>query len=214
MNGILAIDSASPAGVALAYRAEAGGDVVTFAADGPQDHSRQLIPAIERVVGDVRGLRAIGVASGPGSYAGLRVGIATAESLGLGLGVAVYGVRTFEAAARAAGIATGALVHPAGRGEFALQRFTEGTADGAPSIATAGDLPADSDLAGEGAGGLGGREVGRGERAAAIIEIVEARLAVAEAPAGIDAYYLREPSVTRPKRTPLAPGGRGKTEYY
>jgi tRNA threonylcarbamoyl adenosine modification protein YeaZ len=205
VNGaILAIDTASPAGFALAFRAAPGRPLETAAAWASQEHSRQLLPAIDALVGEARrALAAIGVVTGPGSYAGLRVGIATAESLAFGLGIAAYGVSTFEAAA-ATEAAAGAelLVHPAGRGEWAVQALRDGALQGQPFLAEAEELPGVR-IAGEGATPLGGREVSPRDRAAAVVRIVEERMRAGQVPSGLAAVYLREPAVTRPRRTPL-----------
>lgn len=203
-GGILAIDTASPAGFALAFRAAPGDPLETVEARGAQEHSRQLLVALDALAGEAwRALAAIGVVTGPGSYAGLRVGIATAESLAFGLGIAVYGISTFEAAA-AAEAAAGAelLVHPAGRGEWAVQAVRDGALQGQPFLVGASELPR-VPLAGEGARALGGREVSARDRAAAVVGIVEERMRAGQRPSGLAAVYLREPSVTRPRRTPL-----------
>jgi tRNA threonylcarbamoyladenosine biosynthesis protein TsaB len=69
------------------------------------EHSAELGPALDRLVercgvelGDVGGL---GVGLGPGSYTGLRVGVAFAKGLEFGLGVPLVGVPSFEAIAYA-----------------------------------------------------------------------------------------------------------------
>jgi tRNA threonylcarbamoyladenosine biosynthesis protein TsaB len=67
------------------------------------EHSAELGPALDRLLeqggaalGDVA---AIGVGLGPGSYTGLRVGIAFAKGLEFGLRVPLVGVPSFEAMA-------------------------------------------------------------------------------------------------------------------
>jgi tRNA threonylcarbamoyladenosine biosynthesis protein TsaB len=208
VTGILVIDTASPAGIALAFRPAPGATVETLAIRGPQDHSRQLVPSIEALCGGRLRLRAIGVVTGPGSFAGLRVGIAAAESMGLGLAVPVFGVTTFEAALEALAVESATLVHPAGRGEFVVQRFADGRAAAPPQTIPASHLAALGPFAGEGAAAHGGVEVTAEQRAAAALAVVERRLAAGERPAGIEAHYLREPNISRPKRTPLAAASR------
>jgi len=76
-----------------------------------QTHSAQLLPAIEWVLKNVpeeaeerpasRLPEAVAVAAGPGSYTGLRVGIATAKALGLAWDVPLIGLSTLEAMAYA-----------------------------------------------------------------------------------------------------------------
>jgi tRNA threonylcarbamoyladenosine biosynthesis protein TsaB len=68
-----------------------------------QDHSRQLLPriealltSVERTVDDVT---VLGVAVGPGSFNGLRVGIATAKAFAAATGRPIVGVQTLQAMA-------------------------------------------------------------------------------------------------------------------
>jgi tRNA threonylcarbamoyladenosine biosynthesis protein TsaB len=66
-------------------------------------HAEALVPMIERVAGQVEGglasLDRIAVAVGPGSFTGIRVGIAAARALGLALEIPVVGVSTLAALA-------------------------------------------------------------------------------------------------------------------
>ena len=70
---------------------------------GRSNHAEGLIPLIEEVLGDAAvdfpGLSLLGVAVGPGSFTGLRIGISTAKGLVYGSDTPVVGVRTLEASA-------------------------------------------------------------------------------------------------------------------
>jgi tRNA threonylcarbamoyladenosine biosynthesis protein TsaB len=134
-------------------------------------HARDLLAVIEALLGDAgvdRGsLEGIGVAVGPGSFTGIRVGMATAKGLGLALDIPVAGISTLEAIARAAATLAPAGVRHlcpilgAGRGEvyaaiFALRggavvRLSPDQTRRPAALAI--ELPADTALAGE--GGLG-----------------------------------------------------------
>lgn len=75
-----------------------------------QTHSRTLLPAIEFLLGSMAWLPgdvdAWAVASGPGSFTGLRVGISTIQGLALASGRPCIGVSALDAlAARVAGTA-------------------------------------------------------------------------------------------------------------
>jgi tRNA threonylcarbamoyladenosine biosynthesis protein TsaB len=63
-------------------------------------HSSELLPQLERLLAllplDVSQLRAVAVARGPGSYTGVRVGLAVAQGLAVALGVPAYGVCTLD----------------------------------------------------------------------------------------------------------------------
>jgi len=95
-------------------------------------HARDLLTAIEGLLGRAgiaaSDLRGIGVAVGPGSFTGVRVGMATAKGLGFALDVPVEGLSTLEALALAvvSGGARAAHVCPvldAGRGEVYAALF-------------------------------------------------------------------------------------------
>ena len=64
-------------------------------------HAEALLPLVERVIGQVDGrfstLDRVAVTIGPGSYTGLRVGIAAARAIGLAAGVPVVGVTSLSA---------------------------------------------------------------------------------------------------------------------
>jgi len=192
---VLCIDIASPA-FALALSAD--GEVTeSFQQDSNQDHSRLLLPAIARLLGVGRkNLSGVVVVVGPGSYAGLRVGIATAEGLSLALGIPLAGVGTLEAVAAASAADDCVAIHPAGRGEWAVQRFQHGVAAGEMRALTRDQV--EGPLFGEGAGELGGTEITPAVRCAHALRLGLPRLA--EAAGAVDAIYLREPHITRPRR--------------
>ncbi len=62
-----------------------------------QNHSEKLLPAIEKLLSKnkltIRDLRGIGVVRGPGSFTGVRVGVACANALGFVLNIPVKGVK-------------------------------------------------------------------------------------------------------------------------
>lgn len=66
-------------------------------------HSESLLPAIVALLEEtgrtLTDVRVVAVAAGPGSFTGLRVGLATAKGLGVGAGLRVVGVPTMEALA-------------------------------------------------------------------------------------------------------------------
>lgn len=92
-----------------------------------RNHSRELLPNIERLLSearlDKRDLTAICVDIGPGGYAALRVGVSTAKALAHALGVPIVGVGRLELDARLvradAGDRRVVAVHRAGRGDVA-----------------------------------------------------------------------------------------------
>lgn len=74
---------------------------------------------------DPKTLEAIGVVSGPGSFTALRVGVATAQGLGLALGVPVVSIGTLEALVSGLPESAGRVLAlaPARKGEVFAQVF-------------------------------------------------------------------------------------------
>ena len=100
---ILAIDTALPAASAcvLTEGATAAESEETLGME--RGHAEALIPLIERVVGRVDGgfsvLDRVAVTVGPGSFTGLRVGIAAARAIALACSIPAVGVSTLAALA-------------------------------------------------------------------------------------------------------------------
>ncbi len=65
-----------------------------------QNHTTELLPQLTHLLNqvkvDIRSIRGVIVAKGPGSFNGLRVGISTAKGLAIGLGIPIVGVSTLE----------------------------------------------------------------------------------------------------------------------
>src|SRR5215831_3578775 len=128
---ILAVETATRAGgVALARGAKL---LASQAGDAAVSHSTNLIEMIERVLGrgntKLSDIDLFAVAVGPGSFTGLRIGLATVKAFAVHLGRQVTPVSTLAAVAHASQV-QGELVSllPAGRGEVFAQHFS--AADG------------------------------------------------------------------------------------
>ena len=191
---VLCIDTAS---TAFALALAVNGEVVdALQRDSHQDHSRLLLAAIDELLeGRRASLDGIVVVRGPGSYAGLRVGIATGAGLALSLEVPIAGVGTLEAVAAAAAVEECVAVHPAGRGEWAAQRYSQGRA--VEEMRSCSPAQLSGEIYGDGANEIGGTDIRPLSRAAFALTLGLPRLEVAAgAP---DAIYLREPHITRPK---------------
>ncbi|MFQ6110542.1 MAG: tRNA (adenosine(37)-N6)-threonylcarbamoyltransferase complex dimerization subunit type 1 TsaB [Nitrospinota bacterium] len=102
---LLALDTSTPrAGVALASEE---GPLGELQSTSPLSHSRRILKMVDALLSAL-GLRlgeveALACGLGPGSFTGLRIGLATAKGLALSLGVPLVGVSTLEAMASAAG---------------------------------------------------------------------------------------------------------------
>lgn len=207
MSAVLVIDTASPAfALALSLEGVPGEPPRIVESEADFSHSA-LLAAVER---ELRGvpLEAVVAVCGPGSYSGLRAGIATAQGLALAQGCRLAGISTLEAVAAACldpadPAAPLTALHPAGRGDLAVQEFRGLDPAGPMHIAPPDELSGGA-LAGQGAGALGGREVLPRERAAAAL--ARYREGALEPVAELTAIYLREPSVTAPRR-PFGPAG-------
>lgn len=201
MSAVLAIDTASPR-FALALSRGGEADPFTASAAEPFGHAALLAAIGERLRGAP--LEAVVAVCGPGAYSGLRAGIAAAQGLALARGCALAGLSTLEAVAAAHPSAALTAIHPAGRGQFAVQRFRGPDADGPMRLAAPDELAGDAPLAGEGAGELGGVEVAPLERARAALD--RYRAGALQPVAGLTAIYARPPVITPPRR-PFGPAG-------
>lgn len=121
----LAIDTSLALG---SVAAASDGRVVEIVLPGAGEHARRIGPALEEAaralgwrVGDVE---LVGVVRGPGSFTGLRVGLATAKAIAWAAEVALVGVSGFEVVARRTARLAGAgeavlhLAYDAGRGDL------------------------------------------------------------------------------------------------
>ncbi|MEL6532121.1 MAG: tRNA (adenosine(37)-N6)-threonylcarbamoyltransferase complex dimerization subunit type 1 TsaB [Pseudomonadota bacterium] len=112
-------------------------------AEMARGQAERLMPMIADLMGEAgigrRDLSAVGVGIGPGNFTGLRIAVAAARGLALGLGVPAIGVSTFEAIIEEKGLHTGPVLIalPAPRGEHYVQRFEDGTVRGAAELWTA-----------------------------------------------------------------------------
>ena len=80
-----------------------GERVVSRALDGDRPHASDLLPALEAALTELglgpADIEAVAVGTGPGSYTGLRVGIATALGIARGSDAQLVGVPSLEALA-------------------------------------------------------------------------------------------------------------------
>lgn len=102
---LLAIDTAGPdCAVALARSGPGGGEILVRATEQiGRGHAERLMPMIEAALEeahtDFADLERIAVTTGPGSFTGVRVGVAAARGLALALDIPAIGVGSLDALA-------------------------------------------------------------------------------------------------------------------
>jgi len=107
------------------------------ALEGRSSRNEKLLPAIDWLLteGAIErtSIDLFAVTRGPGSFTGVRIGLATMQGLALALGKPVCAMSTHEAIAPAAGRVS--IVDDAGRGEFYVSTFDDAREVIAPHLA-------------------------------------------------------------------------------
>ncbi|WP_409236889.1 tRNA (adenosine(37)-N6)-threonylcarbamoyltransferase complex dimerization subunit type 1 TsaB [Streptomyces sp. PA5.6] len=208
---LLALDTATPA---VTVALHDGSSVVSESSQvDARRHGELLLPAVDRVLAEA-GLRldavtGIVVGVGPGPYTGLRVGLMTADTFGLALGVPVHGVCTLDGLAYASGIESGPFVvaTDARRKEVYWARYEDvRTRVGEPAVDRPADIAAEVEgLPAVGAGALLYPDVFPDARApehvsaAALASLAAEKLAAGEELLEPRPLYLRRPDAQVPK---------------
>lgn len=198
-------------------------------------HAERLMPMIAEVMAEAGlgydALDAIAVTLGPGTFTGVRIGLAAARGLALALGRPLIGVTTFEAVAAdlllkapELGRRPVTVIHDARRGEVYIQSFKALT-DASPTrlapldaaaavpVAQAGNhIPADAVVIGTGvalveqaldpAAILSPALISGHPDALAVARIAAAQMAEGLECTNIRPIYLRPPDARLPSETP------------
>jgi tRNA threonylcarbamoyladenosine biosynthesis protein TsaB len=129
MSAILALDTSTEWASVAVYDGTAVLAEETWHAQ--RRHAEELFPTIERILSLTRepisSIDKVAVATGPGSFTGLRVAIAAAQGLARGSGAALVGISTLDVLAyphASSKLRTCPLL-PAGRGEFYAALYQE-----------------------------------------------------------------------------------------
>lgn len=208
---ILAIETSTPR-ASLALFDESGGGVIwerSFTSD--RAHNSMIFEPLEEGLERCgRAIDRIVVGRGPGSYGGVRVGIAVANGLSLALGAPAAGLSSLEAMDLAA--ADYAVIGDARRASFFLARVESGKLRGEPDLLIEQGLVADLTLLRQRGLPVVTAEEAVAERfGAALVYPVAGKLAavaaewprakfeaLAEQP--LEPHYLRAPYITMPKK--------------
>lgn len=160
--------------------------------------AERLMPLLEELLAEAgigwRDLTRIAVGTGPGNFTGIRIAVAAARGLALGLGIPAIGVTRLEALAHGLPRPL-TVVEDARRGEIYLQRFLEESADPARLVPAGTRLPG---------GALTGSAAGPGGLSPAMpLAEAMARIGAARAPGPRPApFYLRGADAAPPADPP------------
>lgn len=144
---ILAFDTSA----AHCAAALVSGDTVLALRDEPmaRGQAERLVPLLEDVLAEAghvwSDLDGLAVVTGPGNFTGLRLAVAAARGLALGLAIPAVGVTIFEALAEGRPGNLVVTLHDK-RGTLS-QRFRDGAALGDPEAGPAEDTPATGERA-------------------------------------------------------------------
>ena len=133
---VLGIETSTRRGSAALI--DGGNVLLALDHDKPHAHAEALLPLVARLFAETGAAKSsierVSVGIGPGSFTGLRVGIALGEGIALGTGVPLVGVGSLEAMARGVAQADRPRVAllDAGRGELFVAAYA---ADGAELVA-------------------------------------------------------------------------------
>lgn len=132
---LLALDTSNRF-VSVALFSE-NGSILSKQKEMERGQGENLIPIIKELLKeaqkDISDITAVAVAVGPGSFAGLRIGIATAKAFGLALKIPVLGVTNLEAlACNTKGAIT--VLLDSKRGDYFVQHFMNGQPLDSPHI--------------------------------------------------------------------------------
>jgi tRNA threonylcarbamoyl adenosine modification protein YeaZ len=228
---ILAIDTALPAVSACVLDHDAAEPIAAETVEMERGHAEALLPLIKRIMSKVEGgfasLDRIAVTVGPGSFTGIRIGLAAGQAIALACKAEIVGVSTLAALAAPLildpfdGVVAAAIdarhgkVYIAAFGPDGRPVLTPRRVSAHEALRALGTGPLL--LIGSGAPLLAKEARARGvpvkiasEQSAPDIAVV-ARLGLAAQPESAPArpLYLKEPDVTAPGGRPEAPKSTG-----
>ncbi|MFI6075934.1 tRNA (adenosine(37)-N6)-threonylcarbamoyltransferase complex dimerization subunit type 1 TsaB [Actinoplanes sp. NPDC051343] len=143
---VLALDTATPASTAALVEVTAEGikGVAERRTVDPRAHGEKLAPEIVATLAEARvrpsELGAIVAGLGPGPFTGLRVGLATAASMGQALDIPTYGVCSLDGLGRAAGPGRVLVATDARRREVYYATYLDGARVIGPDVAKPADV--------------------------------------------------------------------------
>ena len=137
---LLAVETATRVLSVAVLDGEAGRPLAEITTEDPRPHSERLLPALDRVLAlagtPLEAVDAFAVSIGPGSFTGLRIGLATLKAFAFGSPRPVAAVPTLAALATRAAGAEGpvAATLDARRGEVYAACWKTAAAEGEPVV--------------------------------------------------------------------------------
>jgi tRNA threonylcarbamoyl adenosine modification protein YeaZ len=117
-----------------------GRTIGAVALEGKGSRNEKLLPAVDWLLSESGVKRdaidLFAVTRGPGSFTGVRIGLATVQGLALALGRPLCAMSTHEAIALGSGHGSVAIADDAGRGEYYVSHYSGGRETQAPRLAT------------------------------------------------------------------------------
>lgn len=139
---ILSIDTSMPLFSVALVRGETL--VASFAAEGKSSRNEKLLPAIDWILSEAgiprSELDLLAVTRGPGSFTGVRIGLATVQGLAFALQCPIAAISTHEAALGDAAPPEALVFSDAGRSEYYASGFRDGACELEPALLTAAQL--------------------------------------------------------------------------
>lgn len=141
---ILSFNTATLGGSVCLFRS--GELLASISGDPSVSHSSTLLRDIDRTLEaagvSLAEVELLAAASGPGSFTGLRIGVASIKALSIALRRPCFGIPTLQAVALGAGASKATVaVLPAGRGEVFAQLFSVSPANIVNELDTPAHLP-------------------------------------------------------------------------
>ena len=138
---VLGVDTSLPLLSVALLRDDAMIGAIAMRGEGSRNE--KLLPAIDFLLGESaverQSIDLFAVTRGPGSFTGVRIGLATVQGLALVLDKPVCAMSTHEAIAGSTSVA---IADDAGRSEFYVSRYDRGREIEAPHLANA--IPGDA----------------------------------------------------------------------
>jgi tRNA threonylcarbamoyl adenosine modification protein YeaZ len=154
---VLALDTATPASTAALVEVTADGltGIAERRTVDPRAHGEKLAPEIAATLAEAgvrpSDLTAIVAGTGPGPFTGLRVGLATAASMGQALHIPTYGVCSLDGLGRAAGPGRVLIATDARRREVYWATYVDGVRATGPDVGKPAEVTGEfTRVAGEG----------------------------------------------------------------